>query len=328
MELGGISVCLLHGEDEFSIAQAIDEIQSGLGDRAMLDLNTTRLEGGRASLDELRSAALAMPFIAPRRLVIVTGLLARLSAETQRTQLMEILAAVPATNLVLLVEIARLKSDYWFLKGVEKYVPASKVLPFRPPNYKTMPGWIQTHAKKMRMRITPAGAGALSSLVGEDTRSAHQELEKLYAYVGNARPVEAEDVEAVCVSIVPTRMYALTDAVINKDRRGASLSLRGLLEDNVPIMILQSIVATIRQLLLSKEILAAGGTAQDIRKACKINNDYVLDKVVNQSRRVDMAELEQNFRDLLSLDLAIKSGEVEGEPGLELWVAAATTRRS
>lgn len=327
MDVSETSVCLLHGEDEFSIAQAIEHIQAGIGDRAMLDLNTNRLEGGRLSLDELRSAALAMPFIAPRRLVIVNGLLGRLSGEQPRAQLMQILQAVPPANLVVLVEISRLEKDYWFLKRIAEHGAGWAAQAFPSPKFKEMPGWIVAQAKKMGVRITGPGAGSLAALVGDDTRSAFQELQKLAVYTGGARPIEPDDVEAVCVSIVPTKMYALTDAVISKDRRGASQALRGLLEEYIPIIILQSIVSTIRQLILSKEILASGGAAPDIRKVCRINNNFVLDKVIGQARRADLRELERSLRDLLSLDLAIKSGEVDDEPGLELWVAAATTRQ-
>ena len=73
------AIFLLHGEDDYGIAIRLAEIESSLGDPVNAALNTTRLNGESFQPDQLLSVAAAMPFLASRRLVIVTGMLSRLT---------------------------------------------------------------------------------------------------------------------------------------------------------------------------------------------------------------------------------------------------------
>ena len=72
-------VYILFGEDEFAIAQFIDALEAKMGEEVTAALNTTRLDGRSLSLDELNTAASTIPFLSPRRLVVVEQPLARLN---------------------------------------------------------------------------------------------------------------------------------------------------------------------------------------------------------------------------------------------------------
>src|SRR5574341_739848 len=77
-------VYLLHGEDEFGIAHFLSELSTRLGNAATASMNTTRLDGSATSLEELRGATFALPFLAPRRLVIATNSLVRWNTKDLR----------------------------------------------------------------------------------------------------------------------------------------------------------------------------------------------------------------------------------------------------
>ncbi len=72
-------VYILHGDDSFSIQKFVAALVTRLGDPSIAGLNTNRLDGRLSSEEDIRSAALSMPFLSDRRLVIVTNPLARLS---------------------------------------------------------------------------------------------------------------------------------------------------------------------------------------------------------------------------------------------------------
>jgi hypothetical protein len=65
---------IFHGKDSHAQKKQLATLLARMGDPAMLDLNTTRLEG-LVPLDKLRQACGAMPFLSSVRLVIVSGLL-------------------------------------------------------------------------------------------------------------------------------------------------------------------------------------------------------------------------------------------------------------
>ena len=63
------------GCDEYLSSQRILELKRELGDAEMADLNTSTLQGDRATAADVLGEASMMPFLAVKRLVLVYGLL-------------------------------------------------------------------------------------------------------------------------------------------------------------------------------------------------------------------------------------------------------------
>ncbi|MGQ9516775.1 MAG: hypothetical protein ACUVT1_05870, partial [Anaerolineae bacterium] len=80
-------IYLIFGKDEFSCEEALHKLihQHDAGTPGA-DWNRTLLEGARLSLSELQHHCDSLPFLGNRRLVIVRGLLARLSGGSPSAQ--------------------------------------------------------------------------------------------------------------------------------------------------------------------------------------------------------------------------------------------------
>ena len=71
-------IIVLHGHDELGIRRRIAELREQAdGGTGLLDSNATTIEGRDAKADEILGAALTVPFLAPHRFVLVSGLLGR-----------------------------------------------------------------------------------------------------------------------------------------------------------------------------------------------------------------------------------------------------------
>ncbi len=90
---------LLHGPDEFAIAEFVDVLKDKMGDPAMASLNTTVFDGRSVTLPELRGACDAMPFLGSRRLVIVEGWLTKLLGKAEEGEGEASPASSKATSL-------------------------------------------------------------------------------------------------------------------------------------------------------------------------------------------------------------------------------------
>src|SRR3712207_3406299 len=75
---------ILHGPDSFSRGEALATLKKSLDTDGMLASNITVLEAKSLTLQHLQMVCDALPFLAANRLVIVEGLLARLSGATSR----------------------------------------------------------------------------------------------------------------------------------------------------------------------------------------------------------------------------------------------------
>ena len=98
------TVYILHGEDEYAIANTIRDFEARLGDPVYASLNITRLDGGTFQPDQLLSIAGAMPFLAKRRLVIVTNGMGKFKQEDAQKKFLADLEKLPPTSAVLLAE--------------------------------------------------------------------------------------------------------------------------------------------------------------------------------------------------------------------------------
>jgi len=319
-------VYLLHGEDEFGIAHFLSELSARLGDAATASMNTTRLDGSAISIEDLRGATFALPFLAPRRLVIATNPLARLNTGELRKKFINLLEQLPSTTALALVEQHVLDDDHWLLAWIRQAGSRAFVRRFSLYKEGDMAQWIQAQAKQAGGQIAPAAARALAHMLGTDTRTVYHEVQKLLAYVGYQRIVEVEDVETLSIPIFHERIFALVDAMAAQDGKRASGLLRKFLEEEDPGYVMAMIVRQFRLLLLAREILDQGGQANEVKSRLKLRTDFEAGKITEQARRFPMQTLEGVYRGLLDIDEAIKSGRIEDEVALDGMVAGFTTR--
>jgi DNA polymerase-3 subunit delta len=324
-------VYILHGDDEFAIAQAIAEFENMLGDEATAAMNFSQLDGRYVSQDELLSAAGAMPFLAKRRLVVLRHPLARLRSKAERESFLESLERIPESTACVLVHDRPLLSEkerrnhkrHWLEKWADQRPQRVFLREYSLPRGAAMGRWIQGQAKTYGGQISSSGASLLASLVGEDTRLADQEIQKLLAYVDFTRPVEPEDVENLTADTVPGDIFVMVDALGNQNGRQALGMLQRLLEEQDPFSIFGMVVRQFRLLLLTREILDEGGSTAEIARQLKLHS-YVAGKMSAQARSFTITTLETVFRQLLDIDEAMKTGKIEAELALDTLVAAFT----
>ena len=79
-------IYLIHGDEEFLRAEALTDIKAALGPAEFAQLNTMEIDGARFTLADIHHACDVMPFLAPRRLVILSGALTAFARKAQRSQ--------------------------------------------------------------------------------------------------------------------------------------------------------------------------------------------------------------------------------------------------
>ena len=325
-------IYLLHGEDEFAIAQFVAELKARLGDPSLAEMNTSTLDGRSASFNELVTATSAVPFLAPRRLVVLTHPLARFSNDPARGKFLEHLEKIPDSTALVLIEHRPLTDDasrkkkkiHWLEEWALK-AGGGRILmrSFNVPVGGAMVDWIQKRAVEAGGKFTYQAAGLLASLVGSDVRLADQEIQKLLAYTNLSRSVEAEDVDLLTPSAGVGNIFALVDALGNRNGQQAVKMFHHLLAEQEVLSIFGMVVRQFRLLLLAKEILEDWGGEREIARLLKVQ-PFVAQKLAGQARKFTLPTLESIYRRLLEMDAANKSGEMEASLALDTLIADLT----
>jgi DNA polymerase-3 subunit delta len=324
-------IYLLNGEDEFSIARFIDELERRLGDPATASMNTTRLDGNSFNPDHLPSVTNALPFLASRRLVILTHPTARLNTPASQKSFTDQLENIPSSTALVLIEDRILTGDkerekgkvHWLERWALEHKERVYMRSFRAPKGAEMVKRIQEGAKKTGGQITPEAAMLLASLVDNDPRLADQEIEKLLAYVNYQRPIEYDDVEAVTADTGQGDIFTLVDALGSRDGQKAMGMLQRLLEYQDYYSIFGMIVRQFRLLIQARESLDNGKQKAEIQRELRLH-PYVAEKLLGQARRFALPELELVYHRLVELDEAVKTSQMPERLALETFVSAIT----
>jgi DNA polymerase III subunit delta len=199
-------------------------------DQAKIDATRARLrgraerEGGTASLrvfepsdrgapdhEALLGAIPAMSLTESRRYLLADGV------ERWRERQLEAVAAalgeIPPDLTVVL--IARAKAPAKLVRAVES--ASGAVHEFEAPKAREMPRALVGEAKRLGFALEPAAARLLVDRMGANPLRLQRELERLALWAGAEEPVAAADLEAMIADTSEAAVWALADALLERD---------------------------------------------------------------------------------------------------------------
>ena len=325
---------IFHGEDTHTQKEKLNELKEKLGDPAMLDLNTTRLKGKGLTLGQLQDACNAVPFLAPKRLVIVENLLSEKLDKKYLDGLTAYLTAVPDSTRLFFMEAKKLTAKHRLLKLADEPRPDGKkgklgyVRLFERPQGGQLDRWISQRTAHFGGRINPRAANLLSISVGNDLALLDQEIQKLVMYKGLAEspePITADDVQLLSPYAAEANVFDLVDALGNRNgRRAAELLQKKLDEGEEPFLLFAMFVRQFRLLLQAKELVESGLKAPAVAQELRVHS-FVAGKLVQQSHSFSLAQMEQIYGHLLEIDVRVKTGQTDMITALNLLVFALAT---
>ena len=305
------NIFFLHGNDEFAINRKIKDFESDFSDPTTAGMNTARLEARTMTENDLNNAVNAMPFLAAKRLIILSNPSAKFNNAATRKKFEEFLSNTPDTAKLVINELMEPKEveKHWLTKWAAKNLTLIKTQAFFLPKQKDMAGWIVNEVKNQSGQIEPPAAARLAEMVGTDTRQAGMEIAKLLAYVNWDRPVRGSDVDAVCIVTSQQSVFDFVDALSQGNGKVAQKLLHRLLENEDPFSLWGMVVRQFRLLIQAREILDGRGNKDDVARALGVH-PFVAEKTTGQAARFSMESLENIYHRLLNIDEQVKTSQV------------------
>ena len=319
------NIYFLFGNDEFAISRKLKDFESDFTDPTTADMNTAHLEARTMSDTDLNNAVNAMPFLAKRRLVLLANPSSKYNKVGLRKKFFEYIESAPDTTRLVMYESVEPKevAKHWIVKWAEKNDKNIQTKAFMLPRLNDMTGWIVNETKKQDGEIEPRAANMLKDMVGVDTRQAGMEIAKLLAYVNWERPINTDDVEAVCIVTSQQSVFDFVDALSNGNGKVAQHLLHRLLESEDPFSLWGMVVRQFRLLLQAREILDGRGNKDDVARALGVH-PFVAEKTTGQAGRFNIEFLEHVYRKLLAIDEGVKTGQVTLDLALDTLVVELT----
>ncbi len=324
---------ILYGEDDYSRQQALDEIKRTIGDETALATNTTVLEAPQATLDQLRSVAEAMPFLAEKRLVIIQGLLERFEAraksgrrkkaasvssrQSEHQSLADYLVTIPDSTVAVLVD-GKISSKNPLLGALSA---RAKVRAFPLLERDKLTQWINKRVAESGGSISQSAIGLLTSYVGSNLWVMTSEIDKLVLFTGG-RQIEADDVRQVVSYVQEGSVFNLIDAILEFRGGMAEKLAEQLMQKGAsPAYILVMLTRQLRLVVRVKELKSQRRPEAEIMGRLEMTSPFILRRTLEQASRYTLARLKEVYHRLLETDLAIKTGRYNAGLALNILIA-------
>jgi DNA polymerase-3 subunit delta len=336
-------IYVLYGEDSFGRDEAVQQLKDRMRALPAGEHNMSDLAGAEATLANLRLSADAMPFLAERRLVIVRGLLSRLSGRgparrgarssprkapssgaDELEALLAYLPDVPPTTSVAFVEDGRLNP---LLEPLAAAIPHGRAFIREFPAVRDVAGWVRRQARLLEVDLDEGAVRELAALGGADLRRLDNELRKLGAYTAGATVTRADVRELVVGRDIA--VWSLLDGLAERRVETALRALRQLYSqgESPEALLGRDIAPHFRRLLVARELAAVSREERARTDVAALGlNPATVAKWMDQASGFEPAELEAALRLLLDLDRQIKTGETAAEAALEVTIARLCTR--
>ena len=248
--------------------------------------------------------------------------------ESDLAELEKLLDLVASTDYVVLaflvsygdIDLGTPKKESKFVK---RFGDKIRILNFEKSTDAQLLSWLKRHFDAEGVSVTADVLNTLIFRVGHSMTVLNNEVNKLcmLAKARNLSSITVADVESVSASTPECDTFALSNAILERDKKGAFLALEEMKSRRLdPIMILGMMAKTYADIVGVVMMLADGTNQNDIQLATKMN-PYRLKLYLNSAKRYTPEKANAILSELARVDTGAKYGGVSGYTAIELFIS-------
>lgn len=177
--------------------------------------------------------------------------------------------------------------------------------------------WAKSRLKELKMTIDEQALSRLIRLAGSDVQTLHSELDKLSAAAIQDGVITKDLVDLLIGCSRELSNFDLGDQLIAGDRKRALQTLRRLLDDEVPPVLLLGLIASnYHRLAVASELLQRGARGEVFKMVPSFKRSEFFSMVQRSSQK----KLAVALQKIAAADLAIKTSQATPRLQLEMLV--------
>lgn len=342
-------IIFLYGRDTFRSRQKLKELK----DRFIREVDPSggsleTVSGAEAGLEEINSRVSPGSLLSKKRMIVIEDIFLN-KTQTVFEEILDFFKKRKSDDNIIIfwdsavgVKVSGRKKEITKIdsSGREHPLPAKQLKLFNflvgrkyAQEFKSLSNletadWIKKEIKKRGGEITNQAAQTIVSLLGNDLWQIDNEINKLVNYKlglepkmvkgGRAAEIQAEEVERLVRGRFDENIFALTDAISNKNKALAVKLLEEQYEAGLTdVYLMAMIVRQFRILLQIRQALDAGATSRKIISSLKLH-PFVAQKGINQVRNFSLPVLKNILSQLVKIDYNMKTGRADMKTMLNL----------
>ena len=317
------------GEEDYLKRYYLDELRKcAITDDTFSTFNHAVYDGEEIDFAAVRDDVLSPPMFEPYKLIEwrypdLDGM-----KESELEELEALIDLVASTDYAVLaflvsegdIDLGTPKKPSKFVK---RFGEKLRILNFDKCTDAQLLSWLKRHFDAEGIEVTREVLDALIFRAGHSMTVLNNEVIKLsmLAKARDQKAITVSDV-ALCASSTPEcDTYALSNAIIERDKRAAFLALEEMKSRRLdPIMILGMMARTYSEIVTVSMMLSDGINVADIESATKIN-PYRVKLYVRAAKRFPPEKANAILSELARVDTGAKYGGVTGYTAIEMFMA-------
>jgi DNA polymerase-3 subunit delta len=321
---------LIHGDDEFTVANSLKAYLDALGPPELRAPNVTIFEAPNAPMGEVFAAARISPFLTDRRAVVVKGMLKPFETRGEKVRsdwesFGERISSegMQIANDLIFVENVRLRLSSGPLKALASIAEVER---HDVPVRRDRPQWIRKRFQFHGAAASAAAIGRFNVLGGDDIRRLDSEIQKLALYA-DGRTLQPDDIDLMVADASQDRIFNVMDAIIEGRHNLAIGGVQNLIANGESIEgIFALLTRQVRILIVAAHLLQKGVSRQEIGRRLRLNMDWLVNKTCQQALRVGSDRLRRMHLHMLEIDIGMKTGRADRRLAVEMLIAGFVAR--
>jgi len=306
---------LLYGTEKFLIDKEIKNIISKL---KVDELNISRYDLEFNTIKEILEDANTVSLFSSNKLIIVDGAIIFNRVQSRKIDDLELLEEYlknsnPDVTIIFIDRNEKIDS----VKKIVKLIKEKGTI----KEFNALKN-ISSSVKNMfdDYNVSNDAINLLIDRVGNDLEIIYQEVEKLKIYKIEDKTITTKDIEDVTVENINVDIFKFVDDIINKNKKSAITTYKELLKLNEePIKIIALIASKFRLMYQASTLAKKGYTEENISEILKVHK-YPVHLAILSGYKYNPKILLKYLNELADLDIGIKTGELDKELALELFI--------
>lgn len=310
----GIMIILLYGEDAYRSQQKLKEIIKQYQAKHQTGLNLMRFKEEDLDFSQVREEIEAVSMFDEKKLIILENIFKNKDFQENFFDYIKKNKLKDSQDIIVVLH----QADKLAGANFKRQVNMSEE--FKLLGGADLVNWIKKELTKNKTTISQEAIKKLAAYVSNDLWQLSNEINKLVSYKAN-QPINEEDIDLLVKAKIDVNIFRTIDALAQKDKKTALKLLHEHLEQGENEMYLLSMfVYQMRTLLKLKDLMDKGTPFYNLAKKAGLH-PFVVKKSSEQLKGFSLEQLKKNYRRLLEIDLALKTGRLDGPTALDLLVA-------
>ncbi len=321
-----VAAIALDGADSYLREMCRSRIIDAYVPEGMRDWAVGRMSARESGWDEIVQRAQTLPMMAPVQVILVQDAesVERLG-DKAREQILALLgdyldSPAPFTVLVLEASSSLDKRQRFYKLLAEKAIVVELSI-----GSESAPAFATQMAKDLGVEIEREAATFLAEILNGEPARMRIELEKLAAYVGEARRIRTVDVETLVVSARKNTVWQFSELIADRKRDAALVFLDNLLREGEQAIAIVGALAWLYRKLIEARGLPATMNGYQAARQLAMRPDAA-EHALRQAHRIPKKDLLAGLAALADADSQLKSSNPDPRAFMEFLVARLTMR--